>query len=124
MSQTYTGRQFPFNVAVSEAQAVIIGELLKSGNVQMGGPGQAYYDGAKVKVIETLSGEVEPELTFAYTRQTIPEPAEAELQEGERYLFFLTLRSDRTWMARKIDIANPENVATVKGIIEGSASDR
>jgi hypothetical protein len=121
MTQAYTGRQVPLNVAVSEAQAVVVGELLKSGNVEMGGPGQAYYDGARIRVVEALSGEVKPELTIAYTCQKIPEQsAEAEPQEGELYLFFLTLRNDGTWRANKIDVASPSNKATVKKLIEGS----
>jgi len=121
MDQAYTGRKIPLNEAVSGAKAVVVGEFLQAGRVEMGGPGQAYCDGARIKVIQTLLGEVKPELSIAYSRQTLPEQsAEAEPKEGGLYLFFLALRKDSTWKANKIDAATPGNKEAVRKLIEGS----
>jgi hypothetical protein len=116
----YTGRQIPLEDAVLEAQVVVIAQVLKSGNVEMGGPGEAYYDGARIRVVEALAGDVTPELTIAYSCQTIPESTfEAKLLEGDIYLFFLTLENGGTWRAKKIEVASQSKEATVKKKLEG-----
>jgi hypothetical protein len=111
----YSGRQIPLENAASEAQVVVIAEVLSSGKVEMGAPGQAYYDAARIRVVEALAGDVTPELTIAYTCQTIPESVfETKPSEGQLYLFFLIQESPGTWRAKKIVVANESNQATAK----------
>jgi len=118
----YTGREIPLADAALEAQVVVIAQLLTSGNVEMGGPGQAYYDGARISVVEALAGEVTPELTIAYACQTMPESSfEAKPLKGDLYLFFLTLENGGTWRAKKIEVASQSNQTTVRKKLEGLA---
>ena len=126
INMAHTGRQISIEAAVSEAHVIVIAELLNAGRIHMGAPGQSYYDGAVIRVVETLAGKTTGDLTITYTRQTIPESiAEAQPREGGRYLFFLTVRSDGTWRAIKIDDASDENKArSIKALRTAPLGDR
>jgi len=88
----------------------------------MGGPGEAYYDAARIRVMEALAGDVTPEMTIAYSCQTIPESTfEAKPVEGDTYLFFLNLENGGTWRAKKIEVASQSNQTMIRKKLEGLA---
>jgi hypothetical protein len=115
MEEHFTGRAMTIEEATATATDVAVGEMLEPGQPDVGAPGQAFYDGARLHVIRTLSGPVPNaggtpappaaarEIAFSYTQQRLPPSlAEAIPAKGGTFVFFLVKKSDGAYRAIKI----------------------
>ena len=120
MEEHYTGRSVDISEAVGMAQNIVVAVVKDVGAASPGAPGQAYYDNAKIGVVESLRGTLEGEVTISYTLQTLPEEiSEAAPSVGGEYLFFIQTRPDESLRAIKILQATEDNLDCVKAALGG-----
>jgi hypothetical protein len=118
----FTGSATKLDAAASKSDAVFIGQIEDIGSPVLKALGVKSYYGVKVKVIETLKGDVTGEVLLSLRAKTDSKFPEVAPEVNKHYIFFVVSKKTELQLyAIKILLASDSNIDLVKSWIAQSS---
>ena len=114
MKKQYIGHTVDAQTAREKADAIVVAEVIDSGTLEVGPPGQALHCNAKIKIVTRVKGNVKGSQTITFFSRNAPVAvAEQTPEPGQRFLVFLQEPSRGVFHAIKMLPATEQNLKNI-----------
>ena len=112
------GNEIDIQVAVDDANLVVVAKFIDLGQQHPAAPGQCYFENTKVRVFEILKGTAGHEHLFvSFPAQLLPDDQAVTVPEiGESWILFLTHNSEDKYQAFKMLPFTDDVIKSIKSI--------
>jgi hypothetical protein len=122
--QSPIGSYLKLEDVVSKADVVFVGVLLQTGPVTVAAPGQVRISGNQVKVLQTLKGSVNEQVSVEFN---VHNDSKGAVKIGNTYIFFvksIAHPDPDPYLAIKILAAADDKISKVKALIAAAPASK